>query len=101
MPGVEDLEIRMPSNNVDKPSGGPTVLATASKTTGKVSYFRLFRFADKLDVVLYIMAFSGAAANGVVFPAFTFIMGELMDAFFDPNGLAAAVTRFCLYMLVS
>ena len=48
-------------------------------TSGKVSFFRLFRFADGIDKVLYAVAFLAAAANGVVFPSFTFIMGGLLD----------------------
>lgn len=47
--------------------------------SGKVSFFRLFRFADGIDKVLYAVAFLAAAANGVVFPSFTFIMGGLLD----------------------
>ena len=69
--------------------------------SGKVPYHTLFRFADSIDKLLYAISFLSAAANGVVFPSFTFIMGGLMDAFFDPNGLSAAVSRFSLYMFVS
>lgn len=59
---------------VSKKAGGPEPTTQAAvPTTGKVSFFSLFRFADGVDKVLYTIGFLAAAANGVVFPAFTFI----------------------------
>ena len=58
---------------VSKKAGSPEPATQAPATTGKVSFFSLFRFADGVDKVLYTIGFLAAAANGVVFPAFTFI----------------------------
>lgn len=50
-----------------------------------VPYLRLFRFATGLDKLLYAIAIVAGAANGIIFPVFTLIFGELLNAFNTPN----------------
>lgn len=67
-----------PAGDSSKKVSEPSTQAATPPATGKVSFFSLFRFADGVDKVLYTVGFLAAAANGVVFPAFTFI-SELMS----------------------
>ncbi|KAF3456694.1 hypothetical protein FNV43_RR01348 [Rhamnella rubrinervis] len=47
----------------------------------KVSFFKLFMFADKLDVVLMIVGTLGAAGNGASQPLMVVIFGQLINSF--------------------
>ncbi|XP_024020533.1 ABC transporter B family member 9 isoform X2 [Morus notabilis] len=47
----------------------------------KVSFFKLFSFADRLDVVLMVVGTVCAAANGVSQPLMTLIFGKLINSF--------------------
>lgn len=51
----------------------------------KVSFFKLFVFADKLDVFLMIIGSIGAIANGLSQPLMTVIFGQLINAFGRAN----------------
>jgi hypothetical protein len=86
--------------NGTKPAAVVPAAATPKKAQPKVPFLRLFRFADKTDGLFYALGILFAVGNGVIFPSFTWIMAGLIDAFFDPNGITAAVSRFSLYMLV-
>ncbi|KAF3456697.1 hypothetical protein FNV43_RR01351 [Rhamnella rubrinervis] len=47
----------------------------------KVSFHKLFSFADRLDVVLMIVGIISAIANGVSQPLMTLIFGKLINSF--------------------
>ncbi|KAF3456695.1 hypothetical protein FNV43_RR01349 [Rhamnella rubrinervis] len=47
----------------------------------KVSFYKLFLFADKLDVVLMIVGTVGAIGNGMSQPLMTLIFGQLINSF--------------------
>ena len=47
----------------------------------KVSFYKLFLFADKMDVVLMIVGTIGAIGNGVSQPLMTLIFGQLIHSF--------------------
>ena len=47
----------------------------------KVSFYKLFLFADKMDVVLMIVGTIGAIGNGVSQPLMTLLFGQLINSF--------------------
>lgn len=47
----------------------------------KVQFYKLFSFADRLDVVLMIVGTIGAIANGLAQPLMTLIFGQLINSF--------------------
>lgn len=55
------------------------------KQEGKVSFFKLFSFADTKDVVLMTIGTIAAMANGFSMPLMTFIFGELINTFGHAN----------------
>ena len=58
--------------------------ATAAAATGKkVSLLGMFRYADRLDVLLMVVGAVGAVANGVAEPLMTVIFGNVIDSFGD------------------
>ncbi|CAA7042871.1 unnamed protein product [Microthlaspi erraticum] len=61
----------------------------------KVSFFKLFSFADKTDVALMAVGSIGAVANGVTQPLMTLIFGQLINAFgtTDPDHMVKEVWK--------
>ncbi|KAL7089248.1 hypothetical protein ACP275_13G177500 [Erythranthe tilingii] len=51
------------------------------KSEEKLGYFKLFCFADRVDVALMLAGTIGAIANGVSQPLMTLIFGELINSF--------------------
>lgn len=45
------------------------------------SFFSLFRFADRVDGVLYTIGIIGGIVNGLTMPAFSVVFGEMLDGF--------------------
>ncbi|KAF5475222.1 hypothetical protein F2P56_007052 [Juglans regia] len=64
----------------------------------KVSFYKLFSFADSLDVVLMILGTIGAAANGLSQPLMTLIFGKLINSFgaSDPSHVIKQVSKVSL-----
>lgn len=66
-----------------------------------VPYMHLFRFADRLDALMYVIALIAACGNGVIFPLFTLIFANLLDAL---NSNSASLTdetsKYALYFLL-
>ncbi|KAL5561100.1 hypothetical protein UlMin_030847 [Ulmus minor] len=52
-----------------------------SKGDEKVSFHKLFSFADGTDVVLMIVGTIGAVGNGLALPLMTVFFGEMIDSF--------------------
>lgn len=44
-----------------------------------VSFLKLYSFADRFDVIAQILGIIGALGNGVIFPVFTVVFGEILD----------------------
>eukprot|EP00887_Chlorella_sp_A99_P002677 scaffold6.g2677.t1 len=65
-----------------------------------VSYFSLFRHADRLDWLLMVFGFVGAAGNGCALPIFSILFGNLLNSFgmnlTDSSALRDEVTRIAL-----
>ncbi|KAH7521539.1 hypothetical protein FEM48_Zijuj07G0044300 [Ziziphus jujuba var. spinosa] len=89
---------------MEEGGGTTTAMATSSTTTTsggeggegerhavkgddqqKISFFKLFSFADRLDVVLMIVGTIGAIGNGVSQPLMTLIFGQLINSFGSSN----------------
>lgn len=63
----------------------------------KVPFYKLFSFADKLDVGLMIVGTVCAMANGMTQPLMTLIFGQLINTFgdSDPSHVVHEVSRVC------
>lgn len=49
--------------------------------SGSVPFYKLFSFADSIDVVLMILGTVGAVANGSALPLTTLLFGNLINSF--------------------
>ena len=64
--------------------GGEKKDATAAAAAAKkVSLLGMFRYADRLDVLLMVVGAVGAVANGVTEPLMTILFGNVIDSFGD------------------
>ncbi|PSR89186.1 ABC transporter B family member 11 like, partial [Actinidia chinensis var. chinensis] len=52
-----------------------------AETTQTIPLYKLFSFADSVDVVLMIVGTIGAVGNGICMPLMTVLFGELTDSF--------------------
>jgi ABC-type multidrug transport system fused ATPase/permease subunit len=66
-----------------------------------VSYRALFRFADKLDVLLVVVGSLGGLTHGVMMPVFSIIFGSLLDDFnaADTASLTRNVSKTAAYLV--
>ncbi|KAJ8632462.1 hypothetical protein MRB53_025798 [Persea americana] len=65
-----------------------------SKNT--VPFYKLFSFADSIEVILIIVGTVAAAANGVAMPLMTILFGQLMDSFGqtpDPHEIVDKISK--------
>ncbi|XP_057764050.1 ABC transporter B family member 9-like [Salvia miltiorrhiza] len=71
------------------------------KEEEKVPYYKLFSFADKLDVLLMVVGAIAAIGNGVSQPLMTLIFGELVDSFGggDKSSIVHAVSKVALKLV--
>ncbi|KAI5447585.1 ABC transporter B family member 9 [Lathyrus oleraceus] len=69
-----------------------------NKTNQKVSFYKLFTFADTLDVSLMIIGIISAIANGMSQPIMTLILGRIINAFgnTDPHHTLKEVSKAAL-----
>ncbi|CAK8530849.1 unnamed protein product [Lathyrus sativus] len=69
-----------------------------NKTNQKVSFYKLFTFADTLDVSLMIIGNISAIANGMSQPIMTLILGRIINAFgnTDPHHTLKEVSKASL-----
>lgn len=51
------------------------------ETTNSIPFYKLFSFADSLDLALMFVGTIGAVGNGMATPLMTVIFGNLIDAF--------------------
>ncbi|EOA15909.1 hypothetical protein CARUB_v10004001mg [Capsella rubella] len=67
----------------------------------KVSYFKLFSFADKTDLVLMAVGTIAAMCNGLTQPFMTLIFGQLINAFgtTDPDHMVREVWKVAVKFL--
>lgn len=50
------------------------------KFRGRVPFYQLFRYADKLDIFLNVIAIAAAIGTGIMFPLFLLSMGDIVDS---------------------
>ncbi|GMH15734.1 hypothetical protein Nepgr_017575 [Nepenthes gracilis] len=67
----------------------------------KVPFYKLFAFADRLDVALMIVGTVAATANGVTQPIMTLILGQVINSFgsSDPEHVVHEVSKVSLKFL--
>jgi ATP-binding cassette subfamily B (MDR/TAP) protein 1 len=62
---------------------------TLRKDIDAVGFFKLFRFADRIDMFLMVIGSIAALADGAAMPLFVLLWGNMTDAFgastTDPN----------------
>jgi len=56
-----------------------------NKEKQKVPFYKLFSFADRLDVTLMIIGTISAMANGFANPLMTLLLGKVINAFGSSN----------------
>lgn len=63
----------------------------------KVPFYKLFTFADQLDMCLMIGGTLGAIGNGLAQPMMTVIFGQLINSFgtTDPSHAVHEVSKVC------
>ncbi|XP_073224373.1 ABC transporter B family member 9-like [Cicer arietinum] len=68
------------------------------KTNQKVPFYKLFTFADSLDVMLMIIGTISALANGMTQPIMTLILGKIINTFgsSDPHHIVKEVAKVSL-----
>ncbi|WOH11980.1 hypothetical protein DCAR_0831476 [Daucus carota subsp. sativus] len=64
----------------------------------KVAFYKLFVFADRLDVLLMITGVIGAVANGLTQPLMLVVMSQLINTFGKTNGddITREISKVCL-----
>ncbi|KAK5122831.1 hypothetical protein LTR85_003746 [Meristemomyces frigidus] len=73
-----------PSSSDDAQSAGVDKDEKEKEKEGGVKdYFRIFQYADRLDVLLYCIALTGAAAVGAALPLMTLVFGSSTATFND------------------
>jgi ATP-binding cassette, subfamily B (MDR/TAP), member 1 len=83
---------------VDKQEATSKVGVTSPpKSTRKVGFLELFRFADPTDKGLYLLGGLFSVFTGITFPLFSLIFAGLLDAFFveDP---VTVISRYAGYL---
>ncbi|CAK9200561.1 unnamed protein product [Sphagnum troendelagicum] len=67
----------------------------------KVSFFKLFQFADQLDVLLMFLGFCGAVGDGVAFSAMLYVLSGLIDVFgnrsLNSHEFMHEISKYALY----
>ncbi|KAL4457545.1 hypothetical protein ABPG75_012410 [Micractinium tetrahymenae] len=116
VPAVDLLKVGQPvggagsggaeANGTGAPPGGEqehAVLPKDEAATKPVSYFALFKFADRLDVACMVVGFIGAAASGTAMPLFSILFGDLINALglqgSEPGSTTSEVNRYALYFV--
>jgi len=87
------------SHNTDAPtSSTSTQHHEKDQANQKVPFYKLFTFADRLDVVLMIIGTICAMANGWSQPIMTVILGKLINTFgsADPSNTIKEVSKVCM-----
>ncbi|KAL1560399.1 ATP-binding cassette sub- B member 9 [Salvia divinorum] len=85
----------------DDSSPAPTVTPPEKKEDEKVPFYKLFSFADKLDILLIVVGAISAIGNGLSQPLMTLIFGELVNAFGegDRSTVVHVVTKVSLKLV--
>ncbi len=84
--------------------GGGGGGATAVKVENqRVPFYKLFSFADRLDVILMIVGTISAMGNGLTQPLMTLIFGQLINSFgsSNPSNVVKEVSKVCMPFLAS
>jgi ATP-binding cassette subfamily B (MDR/TAP) protein 1 len=87
--------------------GGAAAGATKAKAkeppAPKVSFREMLRYARGADKCLIVISCAAAALNGLIFPGFSLIFGELLNLFNDASAggdFVADIERYALWFLL-
>ena len=64
-------------------------------------FYRLFRFADRADVVLMSLGTTGAVINAAVLPVFTVLLGNVLDKIGQGGSEMMAAVLYIVWWLVA
>lgn len=81
-------------------NGGKESEDTAEKVENqRIPFYKLFTFADKLDLFFMTMGTIGAVGNGLAQPLMTIIFGKLINSFgsSDPSKVVHEVAKVCIF----
>ena len=86
-------------NGIGRDGGEKKDATAAAATAKKVSLLGMFRYADRLDVLLMVVGAVGAVANGVAEPLMTVIFGNVIDSFGDSTApsVIRSVSKVCAH----
>ena len=94
----------MPTDAAPKPAvaaAAPQPASEPAEPLKKIPYLHLFRFATASDRLLVLLGCLFAAANGVIFPCFSLLFGQLLNSINSPvPDLTATINRLSLYFLI-
>ncbi|KAL6991363.1 ATP-binding cassette sub- B member 9 [Sarracenia purpurea var. burkii] len=81
----------------EKTGGGAEIRSMGDQ---KIAFYRLFSFADRLDIGLMIAGVTCAVANGMAQPLMTLIFGKLINSFgsSDPSSVVHEVSKVGKYI---
>jgi ATP-binding cassette subfamily B (MDR/TAP) protein 1 len=67
------------------------------EATKKVSLFGMFRYADRIDVLLMVVGTVGAMGNGVAEPLMSVLFGNVINSFGESTSsdVLRRVTKVC------
>ncbi|RYR36300.1 hypothetical protein Ahy_A10g051289 isoform A [Arachis hypogaea] len=83
------------SSSSATPNGDGGRRRKKNKANQKVPFYKLFSFADRLDVILMIVGTLSAIGNGMSQPLMTLIFGKLINTFGsgDPSHIVKEVSK--------
>ncbi|KAK3069898.1 hypothetical protein LTR53_011408 [Teratosphaeriaceae sp. CCFEE 6253] len=77
-----DVEPKMPASDDEKSSEAAEDKSEKKEKEGSIKdYFRVFKYADTLDIILYTVALSGGVAVGAALPLMTLVFGSSTSSF--------------------
>ncbi|XP_019165678.1 PREDICTED: ABC transporter B family member 9-like [Ipomoea nil] len=87
------VEEKQENNNKSGEKGG-----SCNEEQQKVPFYKLFTFADRVDISLIIAGTLGAIGNGMAQPLMTIFFGELINSFgtTDPSHAVHQVSKICI-----
>ena len=67
----------------------------------KVLFYKLFSFADSVDIILMIVGSISAIANGVAQPLMTLVLGQIINSFgsSDPKHVVHDVSQVPFFII--
>lgn len=68
------------------------------KEAPAVGIFEVFKFADKLDVLMMVLGIIGAMAHGLALPCLIIVFGQMTDSFVDSGKYSNILTEISAFL---